>query len=94
MILRLAVVFSAIMAMYDVSTALIAKSVSVSYDSFLVPSWVLFFFMGILAGRTLRSWSGILPVAVAATVAATIGWYFAALIGPGYVPVGRRRLWC
>ena len=74
------------MLTYDVVTAAIAKSVSVSYDSFLVPAWVLFFFMGVVAGRTLRSWNGILAVGIAAVVAATAGWYLAALIGPGYVP--------
>jgi len=84
--LPLALLFSIVIVAYDAVSAAIALAVGVSYNSFLVPALVLFFFMGVLAGRKARSWAGILPVAVAAVVDATAGWYLAALIGPGYVP--------
>jgi len=42
--------------------------------------------MGIYAGRVVRSWAAVLPIAFAAVVDATVGWYLAAAIGPGYVP--------
>jgi hypothetical protein len=83
---RLALLFSIVIIAYDALTAGIAKVVGISYNSFLVLALVLFFFMGLFAGRKAGSWAGILPVAVAAAADATIGWYGAALIGPGYVP--------
>jgi hypothetical protein len=84
--LRLAMFFSAIVVAFDAVSAAVAKSVSTSYDSFLVLALVIFFFIGVYAGRVMRSWSAVLPVAAAAAVGATFGWYVAALIGPGYVP--------
>jgi len=84
--LPLALLFSIVIVAYDAIGAAIALAVGVSYNSFLVPALVLFFFMGLVAGRKARSWAGILPVVVAAVADATIGWYIAALIGPGYVP--------
>jgi hypothetical protein len=83
---RLALLFSLIIVAYDAVSAAIAKGVGVSYNSFLVLALVLFFFMGIYAGRVVRSWAGALSIAVAAAADATGGWYVAALIGPGYVP--------
>ena len=83
---RLALLFAVVIIAYDALSAAIAKVVGVSYNSFLVLALVLFFFMGLFAGRKVRSWAGILPVAVAAVADATVGWYSAALIGPGYVP--------
>lgn len=83
--LPLALFFSAILLAYDALTAAIAKVVGISYDSFLVLAWVLFFFMGVLAGRKF-GWYGLIAVVVAAVFEATIGWYVAAAIGPGYVP--------
>ena len=83
---RLAIFFSVVIITYDALSAAIAKLVGVSYNSFLVLALLLFVFMGLLAGRKIRSWAGILPVVVAAVSDATIGWYIAALIGPGYVP--------
>ncbi|MBV8067539.1 MAG: hypothetical protein JO113_06155 [Candidatus Eremiobacteraeota bacterium] len=84
--LRSGLVFSIIIVLYDVVAAAIARSVGVAYNSFLVLALVLFFFMGVYAGRTRRSWSGIVAVAIAAVADATLGWYVAAMIGPGYVP--------
>ncbi len=84
--LALALLFSVIIVTYDALTAAIAKVVGVSYNSFLVLALVLFFFMGILAGRKAGSWAAIIPVAIAAAADATVGWYIAAWIGPGYVP--------
>ncbi len=83
--LRLALIFSIVLIAYDALAALIARSVTISYDSFVVLALVLIFFMGIYAGRVKR-WGGIAVVAVAAAVEATLGWYVASLIGPGYVP--------
>lgn len=83
---RIALFFSVVIVAYDALTAVIAKVVGISYNSFLVLALVLFFFMGLFAGRKARSWAGLLPVATAAAADAIIGWYLAALIGPGYVP--------
>jgi hypothetical protein len=84
--LRLGVLFSIIIVLYDAVTAAIARSGGVAYDSFLVLGLVVFFFMGVYAGRKRGSWSGIAAVAIAAAADATLGWYVAAWIGPGYVP--------
>jgi hypothetical protein len=83
--LPLAIFFTAIIIAYDALTATIARAVGVSYDSFLVIAWVLFFVMGVLAGRKF-GWPGLIVVALAAALDATLGWYIAAAIGPGYVP--------
>jgi hypothetical protein len=85
-LLRRALSFSLILVAYDALAALIAKAVGISYNSFLVLALVLFFFMGIYAGRRSRPPGGILSIAIAAAVETTVGWYVAALIGPGYVP--------
>jgi hypothetical protein len=85
-VLRVAVLFSLIIVAYDALAATIAKALIISYNSFLVPALVLFFFMGIYAGRKSGSWSGTLVIVIVAAVDATLGWYVAALIGPGYVP--------
>jgi hypothetical protein len=90
--LRLALQFSAILIAFDAVAALVAKAVSVSYDSFVVLTVVLVFFMGIYAGRRRGLRGGILAIAIVACVEATIGWYVAALIGPGYVPGWTMRL--
>jgi hypothetical protein len=85
-VLRNALSFSVILLVYDVLAALVAKALTISYNSFLVLALVIVFFMGVYAGRTARSWEGIVAIAIAACVEATAGWYLAALIGPGYVP--------
>jgi hypothetical protein len=85
-LIRIALLFSIVLVAYDALAAIIAKLVGVSYTSFVLLALVLIFFMGVLAGRKARSWAGIVPVAIAATVEATAGWYAASLIGPGYVP--------
>lgn len=82
----LALFFSVVIVAYDAFSAAIAKVVGISYNSFLVLALVLFFFMGILAGRKAASWAGMIPVVIAAAVDATIGSHIAAVIGPGYVP--------
>jgi hypothetical protein len=84
--LRLTLLFAVVIIAYDAASAAIAKAVGVSYNSFLVLALVLFFLMGVYAGRVARSWAGAFPVLIAAIADATIGWYVAALIGPGYVP--------
>ena len=84
--LRSALWFSAILLAYDALSALVAKALTISYNSFLVPALTMLFFMGVYAGRKAGSWAGVVPVIVAAVVDATAGWYLAALIGPGYVP--------
>lgn len=83
--LPLALFFTLILILYDALTAAIAKAIGISYDSFLVLAWVLFFFMGVIAGRK-YGWFGTIPLVVAASLEATAGWYVAAAIGPGYVP--------
>jgi hypothetical protein len=42
--------------------------------------------MGIYSGRVARSWNGMVAIFIAVAIEATLGWYVAALIGPGYVP--------
>jgi hypothetical protein len=90
--LALALIFSIALVAYDAIAAGAARAISVSYNSFLVPQLVLIFFMGILSGRKIRSWAALLPIAIAVTIEATLGWYVAALIGPGYVPGWTMRL--
>lgn len=90
--LRLGLFFAAIIVAYDALSAAIAKVVGISYNSFLVLALVLFFFMGVVAGRKAASWAGIIAVAIAAAADATIGWYIAAWIGPGYVPGWTTRV--
>ena len=84
--LRTASIFSLIFVAYDALAAALAKWIVISYDSFVVLPVVAAFFMGVYAGRKRRSWGGIVPVAIAAVVEVTLGWYVAAVIGPGYVP--------
>ncbi len=84
--LRLALLFAIALVVYDVLAALLARALTIAYDSFVILALVLLFFMGLIAGRKARSWDGIVPVAIAAAAEATAGWYLAALIGPGYVP--------
>jgi hypothetical protein len=83
--LRLALIYAAILIAYDALAAAVARSITISYDSFLVLSLVIVFFMGVYAGRK-KQWRGVVVVAIAAALEATVGWYVAALIGPGYVP--------
>jgi|GEM_PF-5874601 len=84
--LRTALIFSAILIAYDAVAAALAKWIVISYDSFVILPVVAIFFMGIYAGRKKRSWGGLAPIVIAALVEVTVGWYVAALIGPGYVP--------
>ena len=84
--IRLALLFGAILIVCDAISALIARAVGISYDTFIVPALVILFFMGIYSGRVARSWSGMIAVVIAVAIEATLGWYVAALIGPGYVP--------
>lgn len=90
--LRRALWFSVILVAYDALAALVARAVGVSYNSFLVLALVLFFFMGVYAGRRSRLAGGIVSIAIAAAVETTLGWYVAALIGPGYVPGWTMRI--
>jgi hypothetical protein len=85
-VIRFALLFSVIMVCYDAICAFIAAGAGVAYDSFIVPAVVLFIFMGILAGRKMHGWGGLVPVLVAAIVHTTLGWYVAWLIGPGAIP--------
>lgn len=84
--IRLGLLFAAILIVCDAISALIARAVGISYDTFIVPALVILFFMGIYSGRVARSWSGMVAVFIAVAFEATLGWYIAALIGPGYVP--------
>ena len=84
--LRTALIFSVLFVAYDALAAALARWIVISYDSFVVPPVIAAFFMGVYAGRKKRSWGGLAPVALAAVVEVTVGWYVAALIGPGYVP--------
>lgn len=89
--LPVALFFTAILIAYDALTAAIAKAIGISYDSFLVLAWVLFFFMGVIAGRKF-GWPGTIVILIVAMLEATAGWYVAAAIGPGYVPGWTTRM--
>lgn len=84
--IRLAVLFSAAILAYDAVAAAIAKALTVSFDSFLIPGLVLFVLMGVVAGRKARSWAALAPVAVAAAADSTLGWYIAGLLVPSNFP--------
>lgn len=84
--IRLALLFGAILIVCDAVSALIARAVGISYDTFIVPALVIIFFMGIYSGRVARAWIGMIAVFIAVAIEATLGWYVAALVGPGYVP--------
>lgn len=84
--IRLGLLFGAILIVCDAISALIARAVVISYDTFIVPALVILFFMGIYSGRVARSWNGTIAIFIAVAIEATLGWYLAALIGPGYVP--------
>jgi hypothetical protein len=85
-VIRLGLFYGAVLVICDAIAALLARAVGISYDTFVIPALVIVFFMGIYAGRLARSWSGMLPVAIAIAVETTLGWYVASWIGPGYVP--------
>ncbi|HEX3672255.1 MAG TPA: hypothetical protein VHT92_11185 [Candidatus Cybelea sp.] len=89
--LRLALIFAAVLVAYDALAAVIARAIGISYDSFAVLSLVVIFFMGVYAGRKQRG-RGIIVIAIVAAVEATVGWYLASLIGPGYVPGWTMRV--
>lgn len=84
--LRLGLLFALALVAYDALAAALAKWIGISYDSFVVLTVVLIFFMGVYAGRKRGSWDAMVAIAVAAVLEATAGWYVAAAIGPGYVP--------
>jgi hypothetical protein len=90
--LRLALIFALIMLLFDAVTATISKIASINYGNFALLAIVVYVFLGIYGGRTLRSWRALISVAVAAIVEATLGWYVAALIGPGLPPVAATQL--
>jgi hypothetical protein len=81
--LRLALLFSVVMVLFDVAAASFAKATSVDYGQFVLLSSVLYVFAGILAGRFMRGWLALVPIIIAALVEAFLGGYLAALIGPG-----------
>jgi len=85
-VIRLGLLFAAILIVCDAISALIARAVGISYDTFIVPALVIIFFMGIYSGRVAGSWNGMIAVVLGVATEATLGWYLAALIGPGYVP--------
>jgi hypothetical protein len=81
--LRLALLFSIVMVLFDVAAASFAKATSVDYGQFVLLSSVLYVFAGLLAGRFMQSWLALIPIIVAALVEAFAGGCLAALIGPG-----------
>jgi hypothetical protein len=55
---RLALLFSVVIVAYDAFTALIARAIGATCNSFLVLAFALFFVAGVYAGRKPRSWAG------------------------------------
>lgn len=87
--LRLALIFSVVVVLFDIVCATIAKLASITYANFLILSFVLYVALGIFAGRKLRHWQrAMFAIAVAAVADATVGWYATWLIGPGSLPNG------
>jgi hypothetical protein len=83
MLLRLALLFSIVMVLFDVVMASFAKAASIDYSQFVLLSVFLYVGAGILAGRKIRNWFALLSIVIAAVVEAVLGGYLAALIGPG-----------
>jgi hypothetical protein len=81
--LRLALLFSIVMVLFDVVAASIAKAASIDYGQFTILAAVIYVGMGILAGRWMRNWFALIPIVIAALVEVFAGGYLAALIGPG-----------
>jgi hypothetical protein len=81
--LRLALLFSLVMVLFDVAAASFAKATSVDYGQFVLLSSVLYVSMGLLAGRFMQTWLALVPIVIAALAEAFGGGYLAALIGPG-----------
>jgi hypothetical protein len=81
--LRLALLFSVVMVLFDVAAAAFAKATSVDYGQFVLLSVFLYIGAGILAGRKIRNWFAMFSIIIAAVVEALLGGYLAALIGPG-----------
>ena len=84
--LRLAAIFSAIILVFDVLWALLAKAVSINWGTSLILSAVLYVAMGVYAGVRLGIWQrATIAIAIAALVDWTLGWFIAWSIGPGFV---------
>jgi hypothetical protein len=83
---RLGLAFAAVIIAYDAAAAFLARLLTVGYTSLLLPGAVVLFLMGVYAGQRLKSWAALIPVASAAIVQWTVGWYVAGAIGGG-VPV-------
>jgi hypothetical protein len=81
--LRLALLFSIVMVLFDVAAATFAKATSVDYGQFVLLSVFLYIGAGILAGRKIRNWFAMFSIIIGAVVEALLGGYLAALIGPG-----------
>jgi hypothetical protein len=85
--LRLALLFSIVLVLFDVVAASIAKAASINYSQFVLLSVFLYIGAGILSGRKYR-WLGLGAIIITALVEVFLGGYLAALIGPGARPPG------
>jgi hypothetical protein len=86
--LRLAVVFGLILVAFDAVAAIIANAAGINYGSFTLLGLVIYAALGIFAGQRLRWWRAVVAVIVAALIDSSLGWYVAALIGPGRPAAG------
>lgn len=75
--------FAAILVAFAAIAAIVAKAAAINYGDFTLLGLLIYVAFGIFAGQRLRWWRALIALIVAALVDASLGWYVAALIGPG-----------
>ena len=82
--LRLCILFAAVILAYDVIAGVASRLLWVTYASLLLPGAIVLIVMGVYAGRAIRSWYAMIPMIVAATVQSTLGWAIAAHLSTSF----------
>jgi hypothetical protein len=77
------VLFAVILVAFAAIAAIIAKAAAINYGDFTLLGLFIYVAFGIFAGQRLRWWRALIALIVAALVDVSLGWYLAALIGPG-----------
>ena len=84
--LRLALIFGAIVVAFDVVAASVARAASINYGHFELLAVVLYAAFGIFAGQRLRWPRAVAAIAIAAAIDVFAGSYVASLIGAWISP--------
>ena len=79
--LRLALLFSVTIVVFDTIVSAIARAVGVSYGSFLLVGLVLYVLFGIVAGQRLRRPRAFVVILIVVVIDATLGTLAAASVG-------------